>query len=96
MATMISPSSYILIKPPDATTPTRRIAVRGPPRRRVNAAPSMQVTRRIMGMLGKARLIARPIIVQENRTGKMGPPRKRRNRRIRGLAFSAGRIGGIL
>ena len=73
--TMMSPSRYMSVSPSEATAPTSKIDVKGPPRRRANAAPSIHVTKRITGTLGNARLMARPIIVQENKMGKVGPPR---------------------
>jgi hypothetical protein len=52
-----------------------RIAVRGAPNASVMAAVSMHNTKIDSDILGKARLMARAIIVEEKRIGKIGPPR---------------------
>ena len=57
------------------TTAASRIAVRGAPSASVNATVSMHITKIESGIPGKAKLRASAIIVDENKIGKIGPPR---------------------
>src|SRR5438270_13944572 len=57
------------------TTATSRIAVKGAFSKSATAADSMHSTRMDTGMVGKIRLRAIATIVQENKVGKVGPPR---------------------